>query len=150
MPNTELKNSGCVGVNSQVLLHYRLSLRDGQVVDTTFDGEPLLVLLGQNELLASVESRLLGAHVGDEIRVELTPLDAFGMSSAQRVYRLPRERFATEWELKPDSVVNFTLPNGEEVAGSVIGSDGEWVTIDFNHPLAGQHVIYEFRILKIG
>jgi FKBP-type peptidyl-prolyl cis-trans isomerase SlpA len=134
---------------SVVTLHYRLECA-GQELVNTFDSGPETFTLGTGELEARLETLLLGLNAGDHMTYELGPGEAFGPHDPAMIHDLPRGDFPAEMELRVNGGVDFTLPNGQILTGSVreIGSDS--VRIDFNHLLAGLPVIFEVKILAEG
>ena len=137
---------------NQVTLHYRLECA-GQEVANTFNEGPETFTVGVGELEARLEILLLGLNVGDHMTYQLGPGEAFGPHDPDMIHTLPRSDFVAdnvaELELVVGGGVEFTLPNGQTLTGSVLEIDAEHVRIDFNHPLAGLPVTFEVRILAI-
>ena len=138
---------------SHVTLHYRLEC-GGQEVVNTFDAGPETFTLGVGELEPRLEMLLLGLNVGDHMTYELGPGEAFGAHDPDLIHTLPRGDFvanlAADAELAVDGGVDFTLPNGQTLTGTVLEIDADNVRIDFNHPLAGLPVSFEVKILAIA
>lgn len=141
---------------SVVTLHYRLEC-GGQEIVNTFDGGPETFTLGVGELEARLEALLLGRNAGDHLTYELGPGEAFGAHDPTLIHSLPRGDFGANLganltagtELMVEGGVEFTLPNGQTLAGTVLEIDADHVRVDFNHPLAGLPVIFEVKILAI-
>ena len=137
---------------SVVTLHYRLEC-GGQDVVNTFDADPETFTLGVGELEARLEILLLGLDVGDHRVYELGPGEAFGPHDPGMIHSLPRGDFVAnlgdDMELAVNGGVDFTLPNGQTVTGSVLEIGADHVRVDFNHPLAGLPVTFEVKILAI-
>ena len=133
---------------SRITLHYTLSFADGRVVETTRDTGPATHVLGAGDWLAVLEDRLLGLVAGDSRRFEIGAGEV-GAPDAPAPQVLPREEFPPEIRLKPGLVVGFTLPSGEEVAGTVREATAREVTVDFTHPLAGRALVWEVEILEV-
>lgn len=134
----------------RVRLHYRITLEDGTVADSSFGGEPLEFLVGDGTLQQGLEQVLLGLAAGERRRFELAPWEAFGYADPEAVQVMPRADFPQDMALAPGSVVAFTTPGGEEIAGIVKALDAEQVTVDFSHPLAGHDIVFEVEILEVG
>lgn len=134
----------------RVKLHYRITLEDGTVADSSFDDEPLEFVVGDGTLQQGLEQVLLGLTAGQRRRFELAPWEAFGYADPEAVQVLPRSQFPPQMALAPGSVVAFTTPGGEEIAGIVKALDAESVTVDFSHPLAGHDLVFEVEILEVG
>lgn len=138
-----------VGQGDTVLLHYRLAAGEGAVLESTFEGEPVLITLGQGELEENLERCLIGLPENETHVFLLEPWQAFGTCDPARVQRLPRAAFPPDMEAKPRALVEFTLPNGRTLLGTVLERTEEEVLVDFNHPLCDCRVEFEVRVLEI-
>lgn len=132
----------------RVTLHYRLECGDEEVVNT-FPEAPETFTLGSGELEARLETLLLGLGEGQHLSFELGPGEAFGHRDEQLVHTLPRADFPADMDLAPGHGVQFDLPNGQSMMGTVLEIGADAVKVDFNHPLAGLPVTLEVRILSI-
>lgn len=140
---------------SFLTLHYRLAGADGQAVVSTFDGPPATLSVGAGQLAPAIEERLIGLAEGAEAAFDLAPGAAFGEHNPQLVQRVTRS-LLREISREPDApigvgdVVQFPSPHGRgSVAGVVRECGGEHLLFDFNHPLAGQPVRFEVRLLGV-
>lgn len=139
-----------ITAGSQVRLHFRLRLADGTEVDSSYGDEPLTVSLGQGELLDGLERRLLGLRPGDQRRLEIPALEAFGAIEEGTLSTLPRSDFPAEVELALGAVIAFETPQGEEVLGTVVAVGEAEIMVDFSHPLAGHDLTFEIEILDVS
>ncbi len=139
---------------SFLTLHYRLSGPQGDIINTFID-KPATLSLGSGELSPAMEDRLMGLAEGTHTTFELPAGDAFGERNpdmAQWVARKllnqlgdPMEKYAA------GDVVQFPTPDGlGSYAGTVLEVNDEGaVRFDFNHPLAGQPVTFEVRLIGV-
>ena len=137
---------------SQVNLHFSVSLADGTVVDSNFEGSAAALIIGDGNLPPEFEKHLRGARPGDRRKVQLEPEEAFGEHREQNVHRFTREAFHERVpvdELETGLMVSFAAPNGE-LPGVVSKVTAEQVVVDFNHPLAGYVILFEFEILTVA
>lgn len=134
---------------SRVGFHYTLSLAAGNVADTTQGGEPADIIVGDNDLLPIFENCLLGLCTGDQRRFEISCVDAFGPSEFDNVHPVARADFPPDIEPTPGLVVGFSLPNGQEIAGTLAEVTDLEVMVDFSHPLAGHDLVFEVEILSV-
>lgn len=132
----------------QVTLHYRLECGGEEVVNT-FPEDPETFTLGSGELEGRLEALLLGLTEGQHLTFELGPGEAFGQRDEQLIHTLPRADFPNDMELEPGHGVQFDLPNGQSMMGTVLEIGEDTVKVDFNHPLAGLPVTLEVQILSI-
>jgi FKBP-type peptidyl-prolyl cis-trans isomerase SlpA len=139
-----------IGPGARAVLHYRVSFSDGREVDSSFDDEPLTLLVGSGEMAEGLEQLLMGLKAGDRRRFEVEAWrDVFGEYDSERVQELDLSDFPDEMDVAPDSVVAFDTPDGEQIAGVIRQVDDGKVTVDFNHPLIGQNFVYEVEILDV-
>ena len=139
---------------SFLTLHYRLAGPDGAAIVDTFGGQPATLSLGSGQLAPAIEARLVGLAEGAEQRIELPPGAAFGERNPELVQRvslaLLRELGDPDADYAVGDVVQFPTPDGAGAYAGVVRELGEgWLLFDFNHPLAGQPVSFEVRLLGV-
>ncbi|MDG4868254.1 peptidylprolyl isomerase [Guyparkeria sp. 1SP6A2] len=149
MTDADKSNLPTIAKDSEVTIHYEIRLPDGRVVDSTFDDEPFAVRLGGGAFEPNLEEAIVGLPLGEHTRILLTPQYAFGMPDPQNIHTMPRGRFPADMNLEPQLVIEFDLPNGEAVPGTVTAVTEDAVTVDFNHPLAGQNIQFIVQVLAI-
>jgi FKBP-type peptidyl-prolyl cis-trans isomerase SlpA len=142
---------------SFLTLHYRLSGPRGEIINT-FADKPATLTLGSGELSPAIEARLLGVAEGQELCVDLAPGEAFGEANPAMRQWVAR-RLLDEWgdpqeAYRAGDVVQFPAPDGRgRYAGTVlqVGHEGDATAVlfDFNHPLAGQAVRFEARVIGV-
>ena len=143
-----------VAPGSFLTLHYRLSGPDGRAVVDTFEDKPATLSLGAGQLAPAIETHLLGLPEGCEASFELPAGAAFGQRNPQLLQRVKRalleELGEPEAEYAVGDVVEFPTPDGQgRYAGVVRECAPEWLLFDFNHPLAGQAVRFDVRLLGV-
>ncbi|MGL5007419.1 MAG: FKBP-type peptidyl-prolyl cis-trans isomerase [Plesiomonas sp.] len=139
-----------IQANSRVLVHFDLLLSDGSAADSTrVENKPALFCFGDQSLSPALENELLGLSVGDKKRFTLMPEQAFGLPNPNNIQYVERSRFTSETELKIGMIMLFSQPSGQEVPGIIRAITGDSVTIDFNHPLAGQAVTFDIEIMAL-
>jgi len=139
---------------SFLTLHYRLSGPDGADVVNTFADKPATLSLGAGQLAPAIEERLLGLAEGAQTSFELPAGAAFGERNPQMLQRvklaLLHELGDPDAEYAVGDVVQFPTPDGQgSYAGVVREVGGDWLLFDFNHPLAGQPVRFEVKLLGV-
>lgn len=134
---------------SRVRLHLAIKLANGMVAETTFDDDPLEIVIGDGALVQGLEIALYGMRPGQKQSLTLTPEQAYGKHDPVAVGWIPRDRFPIDMQLQPGALVGFQGDDGEEVAALVLVVEAEQVQIDFNHPLAGKPIIFESEILSV-
>lgn len=138
-----------IGPGCEVLMHFTLSLTDGTVADSTREGEPLRFVMGDGTLIEGLELVLYGLKQGEHQCLAIDPRDAFGFPDEENIHSMPRSEFPAEMQLETGLIIGFTTPSGEEVPGAIQEIRDEEVVVDFNHPLAGNEIIFDVEILEI-
>jgi FKBP-type peptidyl-prolyl cis-trans isomerase SlpA len=136
-----------IDAGSRVTLHFAILLDTGEEIDTTRRGAPATFVMGDGSLLPGFEEALIGMQAGDDAQLELSPEQAFGPHRRENVQLLGRDRFR-DVELEPGLIVSFAAPDGE-LPGVVRRLFEQTVEIDFNHPLAGRHIVFDVSILAV-
>jgi len=139
---------------SFLTLHYRLAGPDGADVVNTFNDKPATLSLGTGQLAPAIEARLMGLAEGAHERFELPAGAAFGQRNPdllQRVKRTMLDELGEPGEAYAvGDVVQFPTPDGGGAYAGVVREVAEsWVLFDFNHPLAGQPVRFEIKLLGV-
>ena len=132
----------------RITLHYRIASY-GQEIANTFPAAPETFRVGDGEIDARLEQTLVGLAEGERHLFELMPWQAFGERDEALVQTLPRSDFPADMELLPEHQVDFELPNGHSLTGTIRKIGADTVQIDFNHPLAGLPIEFEVAILAI-
>ena len=138
-----------VGPGTRINLHFRLALDDGKEIDSTFDKGPASFVYGDGSLLPGVERKLLGLNAGETGSFEIAPEDAFGQPNPSNIQQFARGEFGLDVPLEPGLVLSFADAKQQELPGVVSKVEGEWVTIDFNHPLAGRTLVFDVEIIAV-
>ncbi|NJD25701.1 MAG: peptidylprolyl isomerase [Betaproteobacteria bacterium] len=135
--------------DSYLTLHYRITTLDGEEFLSTFDMSPATLQMGGGQLAENLESVLIGLPAHERFVFELEPAQAFGEHNPRLVERIARSGLPDGMELKENSVVEFTAPNGATFAGFLRELGATHALFDFNHPLAGQTIRFEVEIIGI-
>lgn len=130
-----------------VRVHYRGTLEDGTEFDSSADREPLEFTVGENQVIQGFESTVADLAVGEKAAVTLAPEDAYGPYHDEAVQVVPFTAFAQDpFE---GAMVQLLGPNGEQLAATVTKIDGDDITLDFNHPLAGKALTFEIELVEV-
>jgi len=130
-----------------VAIDYRLTVADGTEVDTTADRGPMEYLHGHQNIIPGLEQELEGHEEGDTLDVTVAPKDGYGEHEPERVVEVNREQLGFDPEV--GAVVSARLPDGREQHLLIAEIEGDRVTLDGNHPLAGQTLRFEVSIASI-
>ena len=143
-----------VGPQSHLTLHYRLTISaTGADVINTFEGKPATLPLGIGQMAEPLERRLQGLEEGADRVFDLEPAEGFGERNPELVQRVSKAMLSANSEpgtrYVPGDLLEFPAPNGDRFAGVLKEIDDRGAVFDFNHPLAGQRIRFQVRILGI-
>jgi FKBP-type peptidyl-prolyl cis-trans isomerase SlyD len=137
-----------IAENCVVSIHYELTNDAGEVLDASTDNEPLTYLHGAHNIIPGLENQLAGKTTGDKLNVTVQPADGYGEHSPNLVQEVPRDAFP-----EPDSLEVGMRFNAQSESGtmSVVISavSADTVTVDANHPLAGQVLHFAVTIADV-
>jgi FKBP-type peptidyl-prolyl cis-trans isomerase SlyD len=136
-----------ISKSSVVSFHYRLS-ENGQEIESSFDGEPLLSLIGHGSMIPGLENALIGKNVGDRFSVDVAPEDAYGERVEKEPVRVPVKHLLGKYKkIVPGQLVVINTQNGARQA-TVVKAGKFNIDVDTNHPLAGKTLSFEIEILE--
>jgi FKBP-type peptidyl-prolyl cis-trans isomerase SlyD len=139
--------TGRVEKNVVVGINYRLTLNDGTEVDSTADRGPLEYLHGHGNLIPGLEKALDGLELGSELEISFEPDEGYGVHEPDKIVEVTKEQLGFEPEV--GTVVAAKLPDGREQHLLIAEVEGETVTLDGNHPLAGQTLNFEVSVASL-
>lgn len=131
-----------------VKVHYKGTLTDGTVFDSSEGRDPLEFDLGSGQLIAGFEAAVDGMQAGETREIEIASGDAYGPHRDDMVMNVPRSQLPAEME--PE--VGMRLQAGQDeqqLVVTVTGVADDEVTLDANHPLAGQDLKFEITLIEI-
>ena len=128
-------------------IDYRLTVSDGTEVDSTDGRGPLEYLHGHANIIPGLERALEGLTIGDELDLEFSPEEGYGVRDPQRVVEVTRAQLGFEPEV--GTIVQAQLPDGREQHLLIAEVQGDTVTLDGNHPLAGETLRFEVAVASL-
>ncbi|MFO1349616.1 MAG: peptidylprolyl isomerase [Gammaproteobacteria bacterium] len=137
-----------IAENKVVTLDYTLTDDAGSVIDSSQDGS-FTYLHGSNNIIAGLEKALEGRTVGDEFEVAIQPDDAYGHRDQAKVAIVPRAAFPADIDLEVGMQFHAEGPQGQAMAVMIAGVDGDDITVDGNHPLAGERLTFHVKVLDV-
>ena len=131
-----------------VRVHYTGTLDDGQQFDSSRGLDPLTFTLGAGSVIQGFDDAVTGMSVGDEKRVTIPAAAGYGPGRDELTLRLPRTDLPTDLELEEGS--QLRMEQGEQsVVVTVRQMDEQSVTLDANHPLAGESLTFDLELVEI-
>jgi FKBP-type peptidyl-prolyl cis-trans isomerase SlyD len=132
-----------------VSLAYTLKLANGEVIDYTEADDPLEYLHGADNIIPGLERELAGLHVGDQRDVRVAPADGYGEYDPTEVEEIPSKELPKGVNLRVGMVVAIPDDDGNLNEAMVREITPTHVTLDFNHPLAGQPLFFSVEVVGI-
>lgn len=134
--------------NMVVGMHYTLKNDAGEVIDSSEGQEPLLFLQGHGNIISGLESALNGKTIGDKLDVTVEPEDAYGIRHEEAIQELPMSAFEGVGELTVGMMLQAQTEHGP-MPITITSIDGDKVTIDGNHQLAGERLHFNVSIESV-
>ena len=137
-----------IAKNKVVSIDYTLTNPEGQVIDTSTGRGPLTYLHGANNLIPGLESALEGKGENESLKVTIPPEQAYGVHNPQGVQQVPASAFKGAPELKVGMQFESHGEQGHQQV-RITKIEGETVTIDMNHPLAGVTLNFDVTVRTV-
>ena len=137
-----------ISENCVASIHYTLTDGEGKVIDTSEGQEPLAYLHGAGNIIPGLEKALLGKVVGDKFNVSIPASEAYGVRDDSMVQELPSNMFSGIDKIEVGMEFHAETEHGLQVV-TVTKVDGDNVTIDGNHPLAGVDLTFDVEVAEI-
>ncbi len=134
--------------NKVVNINYKLTDDQGNVIDESNDGS-FAYLHGANNIIPGLEKALEGKSEGEKLSVSVPPAEGYGERDEQQIQEVPREMFPQDIEIQPGMNFHAQTPDGTPVVVTVTAVGDDTVTVDGNHPLAGQNLNFEVEIVSV-
>ena len=129
-----------------VQIHYTLTLDDGGVIDSSEGKDPLAYLHGHHNIIPGLEEALEGKTVGDALQVSIPPEKGYGDRNPQLVQVVPSSAFQGVDKLEVGMIFQAPTEDGSVQMIRIVKLDGDDVTIDGNHELAGQTLNFDVKV----
>jgi peptidylprolyl isomerase len=136
---------------STVKVHYTGTLKeDGSQFDSSQGRDPLEFTLGEGMVIAGFEKAVIGKSAGDSVTVEIPPEEGYGSPNEQLVFQVRREQLPPTVELEEGIMLEIRTEDGSPAYVRVTEYDDSLVTLDGNHPLAGQTLVFDIEVVEVA
>lgn len=142
-----------VALTDTVTITYTATLENGELIDRSPEDKPVTLSIGGGRLFQAVEACLFGMEPGEARRVNIQPEDAYGHHIDELVQEIPLAFFKGKIEPKPGMILSLNMQRDEKdhkVPATVVSVSNDMVTVDYNHPLAGQVIVYNVNLVAIN
>ena len=137
-----------ISANKVATIHYTLKNGDGEVLDSSIGEDPLTYLQGHQNLVPGLEAALEGKSSGAKLSVEISAVEGYGEKDPSMIQELSRDMFGGIDTIEVGMEFHADTANGPQVV-EVIDVDGDTITIDGNHPLAGVDLHFEVEVIDV-
>lgn len=137
-----------IGDGKVVSFHYTLTDKNGEVIDSSEDDEPLTYLHGHENIIRGLEEAMEGKQTGEQFEVEIGPSEGYGERNEDLVEKVDKSNFDIPGELQPGMQFRAQFAGGERIV-TVHEVSGDQVVVDGNHPLAGQELKFDVEITEV-
>ena len=130
--------------------NYSLTLKDGKAYESNMGQAPLEITVGKGKAIKGLENGLIGMSPGQTKTVVVKPADGYGPKDPAFVWTVPVGELPAGTAPAVGTEVGFARADGSRVEGRIAKLDGDQVTVDGNHPLAGRNLTFEIKLAAIG
>lgn len=138
-----------IGDKQVVSIHYTLTNNDGEVIDSSREAEPLSYLHGAGNIIPGLEQALVGKSEGASLTVTVEPELAYGEALVELVQVVDRAAFQGVDDVQPGMAFEAQGEDGAVQHIVVKAVEGEQVTVDANHPLAGETLNFAVDVVAV-
>ncbi len=132
-----------------VRVHYTGTLNNGQVFDSSKERDPLEFTLGTGMVIAGFDVAVTGLSPGEAITTTIPVDKAYGPYQKEMVAEIERANIPADFELAVGQRLEMQVPGGDAMAVTITDIQGDTITLDGNHPLAGQDLTFELELVEI-
>ncbi len=139
--------------NDSVTINYTGKLDNGTVFTAVTEQKPHTIIIGNNDVPPTVENALIGLSPGQSIKVRVEPDEGYGPRRKDLLQTLPRETFSNNVEPKVGLILSLNVEKDgrdHQVPATIVEIQGDQVTVDYNHPLAGHNLTYNLTVIAIN
>jgi len=133
----------------KVKIHYTGNLDDGEQFDSSVGREPLEFEVGSGQVIPGFEKGVLGMKVNEKKSIHIPALEAYGEPTDEMIMDFERSQLPEGMEPEVGMQLHMQGPQGQPIPVQVTAVAEEKITIDANHPLAGQNLNFELELVEI-
>ena len=135
---------------SKVKVHYTGKLDDGTVFDSSRERSPFEFTLGTGSVIPGFEKGVMGMKTGESKTVTISPEDAYGQKRDELIADVKKSQFPPDITPTVGQQLQMQQPDGRPLNVMVTHIEGEEVTLDANHPLAGKTLTFEIELVEVA
>jgi len=132
-----------------VKVHYKGTLEDGTVFDSSEGKDPLEFTLGNGQLIPGFEKAVIGMSEGDSTTANIPSAEAYGERKEELEVQVEKEKLPEDIEPQIGMQLQLNQPNGQAIPVQISKIDDDQITLDANHPLSGKDLTFEIELVEI-
>lgn len=141
--------STAVKSGDKVVVHYTGKLPDGSVFDSSRHRDPVELELGQRRVIPGFEKALIGMSTGETKTATIPASEAYGEHQSEMVVQFGRDKIPPDLDVQVGQELQVQTTTGQSLPARVVDTSDDDVTLDANHPLAGQELTFDIELVKI-
>ena len=134
----------------KVKIHFTCTSKDGSIVDSTMNKEPLQFTMGNGEVIPGLEEAVEGMEQGETKNITIPSDKAFGQHKEEMIQVIDRNRLHADLNVNVGMQLQAKNESGQIIPITVIDISESTVTLDFNHPLAGKELFFNVNVVEIS
>lgn len=136
--------------NDTVKIHYKGTLSNGEVFDTSEGKEPLEFTLGTGQVIPGFENAVLGMQTEESKTINIPAAEAYGEPKPELTQKVPKDQLPQEIEPQVGMQLMSQAPDGQQIPLVITEVEEETITVDANHPLAGRDLTFEITLVSLN
>ena len=133
-----------------ISVHYKGTLENGEVFDTSEGRHPMEVEMGAGQVITGFEKALMGMAVNEKKNFTIEPEEAYGYRDESLTHAFARSEVPAEMDVKVGQTIALSSPEGQQVPAQIVEADDQKVVVDLNHPLAGKTLTFDIEVVDIN
>ena len=122
---------------------------DGNIVDSSKEGEPFQFTAGSNQVIPGFEEAILGMKSGEKKSFQVSPEQGYGHENPKGIQTVPKDKFPANLNPEVGMTLHATMPDGQAIPARIIEVKDDTIILNFNHPLAGKTLNFEVEIVDV-
>jgi peptidylprolyl isomerase len=133
-----------------ISVEYRGTLKNGDVFDSSQGRRPLEIHMGAGQMMKGFEAQLMGMALNEKKVFTLEPEDAYGPRNAELMQSVPRSEVPPDLDVQVGMIVGLVSQKGNRIPALIVEMNDEQLTLDLNHPLAGETLTFDIEVVGIS
>lgn len=134
----------------KIKVHYTGKFKDGKVFDSSLQREPLEFTVGAGQMIPGFDNAVVGMALNSKKTIEIPCAEAYGEKREELINQIPKTQLPEGLNPEVGQRLVSKMPDGQEIPLTVTRVDEETITIDANHPLAGEDLTFEIEIVAVA